>query len=134
MGKIWLNFDCAIMRNKIVLIFILIGFGLFVMYQYITAIAFEPERWRQSAQIFDGNTRSKMATDLISRNLLVGKTRDEVQKILGKPEYEERQNKISYKLKEEFWIIDPVSIEWLDVIFNRENKVEKAEIRFQKIG
>ncbi len=75
-----------------------------------------------------------MARDLVNRKLLVGKTREEVLELLGKTDSYGRENIISYKLVEKFWIIDPVSIELLDITFNEENKVEKAEIRFQKIG
>jgi hypothetical protein len=134
----WLNFDGAIMRNKIILIFMFVGFGLFVVYQFINhqrpAIPFEPEKWQTASTEPEFAIRLGMARSLINQKLLIGKTREEVREILGKPQYDERQNKISYILEEKYWIIDPVSIEWLEITFNEENKVEKAEVRFQKIG
>ena len=135
----WLNFDGVIMRNKIFWVFILAGFGLFVIYQFATyqgpEIPFEQETWKKEFPSHTGDgKRPGMARNLVNQKLLVGKTRDEVREILGKSEYEDGQDKISYKLEEKYWVIEPVSSEWLDVTFNQENKVEKAEIRFQKIG
>ncbi len=133
----WLNFDGVIMRNKIVLILVFsICLSLCISCAYKGEIPFERERWLKENALTKGNCRPAMARNLISQNLLVGKTRNEILEMLGKLENmsEEMQNKISYTLEEEFWIIDPVSIEWLEITFNQEDKVEKAEIKFQKIG
>ena len=139
MPEMWLNFDGVIMRNKIILILIFsICFSLCLSCRYRSEIPFEREKWQgeHSPHTNDIN-RPGMARNLVNQKLLIGKTREEIREILGKPEPmpEGTQNQIiHYTLEEEYWIIDPVFIEWLEITFNQENNVEKAEIKSRKIG
>lgn len=56
-------------------------------------IPFEKEKWRQA----DLRTKGRMMKDLLERNLLIGKTRNEVTDLLGEPDYEELYY-LSYKV------------------------------------
>ncbi len=133
----WLNFDGVIMRNKIILILIFnVSFLLCISCRYRIEIPFERERWQREDSITQNTSRPGMAKNLVNQKLLIGKTRDEVQEMLGKPNPipEEIQNKIIYTVEEDFgWDIDPVYIEWLEITFNQENKVEKTEIKSRKM-
>ncbi len=79
--------------------------------------------------------RPRMARDLVSRNILIGKSRAEIIEMLGKDGDEGlyAPNKIRYELESIYGRnIDPVAHELLIVTFNQENKAEKAEIEFNK--
>lgn len=106
---------------------------------FISSVQYEKEKWLNAditGTIGGDNPRPGIARDLIEKKSLIGKSREEIIEMLGNGEnhgiYE--PNTISYSLEEIFWIIDPVAYENLIIYFDNENKVEKAEIKFYKIG
>lgn len=100
-------------------------------------IPFESNHWKESRFTEKSiNPRPGMATDIMNRKLLEGKNSQEVEEILGEPESKE-QNKYSYQTEETYTFfnrLDPVSAEFLYVFFDKENKVEKVEIKTIKFN
>ena len=133
----WLNFAGVFMLNKLILILIFnVCFLLCFSCRYRVEIPFDGERWRSESSLhINYPYRPGMARNLVSKKLLIGKTRNEIQEMLGEPEPppEKIKNKFTYTLEEDYgWDIDPIFTEWLEITFTQENKVEQAEIKFQK--
>lgn len=75
-----------------------------------------------------------MARDLINRKVLIGESREKIIEMLGESfrEVPPETNEIFYELEYIIKGIDPIAIEYLKIIFNQENKVERAEVYFYK--
>lgn len=107
---------------------------------FISSIPYERQKWLSSDIISSAGNRSNfrpgIARGLIEQNTLVGKSREEIIEMLGKSEnHGDSESKIiTYKLEEIYYIIDPIAFEDLVITFNNNDKVEKAEIQFHKIG
>ena len=103
---------------------------------FISSIPYERQKWFGSDIISSGetgsNSRPGIARGLIKKNILVGKSQKEIIEMLGKSE---GQKVSSYKLEEIYAEnIDPIAYEVLNITFDDNEKVEKAEIEFQKTG
>jgi hypothetical protein len=74
-----------------------------------------------------------MARKPVSENSLIGKSRSEIIKMPGDKERPYGSStEISYVLEEFYNGPNTAAVEYLKIIFNAENKVEKAEIEFAK--
>ena len=149
MRKLWLNFDGEFMRKYLTISIVVIVYSIFLLscnqidYEkqrtFIKPVAYERQKWfgldEELGRETEWEFRPKMARDLIGRNILIGKSREEIIEMLGKDgDYGlYSPNKIRYELEQIYGRnIDPIAIENLIMTFNRENRVEKAEIEFHK--
>ena len=106
---------------------------------FISSVPYEKEKWFRAditGTITRKNPRPGMARYLIEQKSLIGKDYGEIVEMLGKgDEWEfDGHKRITFVLEEIFRSIDPIAIEVLFISFDKENKVEKAEIQFQKMG
>ena len=129
----------------VIIVFVSIFFqncrtGLNLQRTFISSVPYEKQKWFGSDIISSAentsNYRPGIARDLIKQNILIGKSRDEITEMLGKSEVQEVSEPeiINYQLEEIFDVIDPIAFEDLIITFNNNDKVEKAEIQFHKIG
>jgi hypothetical protein len=100
---------------------------------------YEKEKWFRAdvtGTITGNNPRPGMARYLIEQKSLIGKNYEEIVEMSGKGDESEfdARKRITFVLEEIFRSIDPIAIEFLFISFDKENKVEKAEIQFQKMG
>jgi hypothetical protein len=104
----------------------------------IKPVSFDNEKWFDDRGIGVEalwDIRPALARDLINNGKLIGKSREEVIEMLG----DEGNtfgfpNMQSYQLEQIQGFAYPIAIEFLQITFNTENKVEKAEIEFHKTG
>jgi hypothetical protein len=136
-------------------ILLIIGFSIFVVFvfvfaqncrftsswqrSFISSIPYEKQKWFEAditGTITGENPRPSMARYLIEQKTLIGKSHKELIEMLGEEKDQEIDGRktITYELEEIYRSIDPIAIEFLIISFDKDNKVEKAEIQFQKIG
>jgi hypothetical protein len=144
---LWLNSVGENMRSRLFIIFLITTvLVLFVGCRtniekgrnFIQPIPFEKEKWSDDRGIGVEalwEIRPALARDLINKGKLIGKSREEVIEMLG----DEGNtfgfpNMQSYQLEQIQGFAYPIAIEFLQITFNTENKVEKAEIEFHKTG
>jgi hypothetical protein len=97
----------------------------------IKPVAFEKQKWFDDRGIgveVLWEIRPRLARDLINRNLLIGKSVDEVTELLGEGNFYEKTNTLVYEAYVENGVADPIFIEYLIIKFNESKKAEKAEI------
>jgi hypothetical protein len=100
----------------------------------IKPITFERKRWLDDKGIGVEalwDDRPGLARDLLNRNILIGKSFSEVKELLGDAEIIEYTNSISYDTFIEEGVADPVFIESLVISFDKNEKVENAEIQIR---
>ena len=151
MRKLWLNFNDIIMyKYSSKIFFILTAFSLFAcradieqQRKNIFPKPFVKEIWQSDDKMDTRwSERPRMARDLIAKNTLIGKNRTEINEMLGEPDFSDSNlpnetgpNKIGYELEQILGQgVNLLATERLMIIFNSENKVEKAEIDFIKTG
>ncbi len=105
----------------------------------ISPIPYEKEKWLSAdvtGTIDRKNPRPAMARYLVEQKILIGKNYEEIIEMLGKGDESEfdGRKRITFYLEEIFRSIDPIAIEFLFISFDKENKVEKAEIQLQKMS
>lgn len=136
-------------RHLTKILFLLIGLNLLLAgcvehrRKFIQPVQFEKRKWLgvDADGISDSAIRSKyrsgMARYIIDKEILIGKSRAEIVKMLGENDDDgfNDSKKTRYAL-EAIWgrNIDPIAIEYLKITFNGEDKVEKTEIEFYKTG
>jgi hypothetical protein len=108
--------------------------------KFIQPIPFDKKKWLglyddvNSDWMIRTENRPGMARYLIEKEVLIGKSYAEVIEMLG--EHDDGFNaarEVRYSLEDIYGRnIDPIAIEYLKLIFNGEDKVEKAEIEFYK--
>lgn len=153
----WLNFEEENMKESsfISTILIITGFSIFIGFgliffqncrlssswqrSFISTIPYEKQNWLKAdvtGTITGKNLRPGMARYLTEQKVLIGKSREEIVEMLGDGEEREIYGRktIIFGLEEIYRSIDPIAFEFLNVSFDKENKVEKAEIQFQKVG
>jgi len=92
--------------------------------------AFERVRWLDAGKEGNWRIRTRMAEDLISRKLILAKTRREVVAMLGEPEeYSDiKENQLYYTIREEWSGIDPVRIDNLLITTDKNDRAATAVI------
>jgi hypothetical protein len=93
-------------------------------------VAFERARWLGAGEEGDWRIRTRMAEDLISRKLILGKTRREVVAMLGEPEkyLDIKENQLYYTIREEWSGVDPVRIDNLLITTDKNDRAATAVI------
>lgn len=95
---------------------------------------FDAEKWKDtSARDFAmTDIRERMVDDLISSQILIGKTIPEVISILGKPETRE-DDELKYLIREKYGRdIDPDYIKYLVLSLDKDGKITKQEALITK--
>lgn len=97
---------------------------------------YEEQKWNSKDKEIEWKHRPKLARELVNKNLLIGKTRAEIVEMLREENISNSDKSIvKYELEQIYSLnIDPIAIEYLKLTFDKENKVEKAEIEFHKTG
>jgi hypothetical protein len=74
------------LEKKLILIFLLSSAVIFLVFHffYFPEYHFESEKWK----LGDKRVRGSMVRELEERKILIGKTRQEIKRILGKPDTE----------------------------------------------
>lgn len=86
--------------------------------------------------IDDFTVREKMARYLISEKILIGKSLDEIDRLLGQKSSKiDDKNKVYYEISEEYGSdIDPVALEVIIVHLDQNGKTIKTEHSTIKIN
>jgi len=97
---------------------------------YKMPVAFERVRWLDAGKEDNWRIRTRMAEDLISRKLILAKTRREVVAMLGEPEkYSDiKENQLYYTIREEWSGVDPVRIDSLLITTDKNDQAATAVI------
>ncbi len=101
----------------------------------IKSMPFNKERWNNDDAGMRWAFRPGMASYLVNKKILIGKTRNEIFEILGKikPNEWDDKNIVKYELEVVFESgiggdIDPIAIETLHIFFDKNDKVVNAQI------
>ncbi len=94
-------------------------------------LKFHPKEWAQARRDEDWTTRTKMATDLIVSNMIVGKTRAELIAMLGDPEaYSDvPSNELHYEIREDWRGIDISRRDNLVIVVDKNGRAAAADIK-----
>ena len=99
----------------------------------IKPVSFDKEEWFDDEgigveQLWE--KRPAMARDLVNRNLLIGKSSEDVTRLLGKNEKDKfgDESMMKYIIFEKHGVVDPVFIEYLTIYFDDRDKVSKTKI------
>lgn len=99
----------------------------------IQPIPFEKAKWNARDYEDRVEFRPGMARKFVKDKSLIGKSRAEIIEMLGdEGSTKSSLNNLSYQLDSIEGIADPMAIEYLQIKFDSENKVENAEIEFHK--
>lgn len=104
----------------------------------IFSVTFDRAQWdrnRRSAEPLTDALQTRMARNLISKNFLIGKTKAEIIKLLGKPSTDSTTNKstMRYPLRTKYDIIDPVRIDELIIDLDDRSIATQAKIEFRDL-
>jgi len=100
-------------------------------FESIAPRPFDSAKWRSLDSLSEGEELLAMARDVVTRRLLVGKSRAEVLGLLGETSYERKpQNELRYALRDEFSGIDPIGGDYLVVVFDAGDRV--IEVRHEE--
>ena len=132
----WILWKCTDLRHerKVRTTFIVIVSIGFILFLYCIVILglneyksnFTTEKWLNAPA-----ERVYMVDDLLNKYELVGKTKDEVNTLLGTPtatDYSKNENNMVYYLGDERGFIS-IDSEWLVISLNGNEKVIKSQIR-----
>ena len=127
------------MRSKLLvfssLLLLLIGCraGIELKRNMIQPIPFEKTKWNARDSEDRVQFRLGMARKLVGDKSLVGKSRTEIIEMIGdEGSTNSSLNNLTYQIDSIEGIADPMAIEYLQIIFDAEDKVERAEIEFHK--
>jgi len=85
---------------------------------------FDKQVWLKFEKVYDmDNPRGQMVSDLIDNFLKKGMNKQEVVKILGKPDFEKSENVFKYNLG--MWSGYRVDCDSLDIEFDKTNRLKK---------
>ncbi|CAM3153324.1 hypothetical protein PASE110613_17875 [Paenibacillus sediminis] len=88
---------------------------------------FEHEKWIDAEEHASWKMRKAMAQDLINRQILDNKNRNQIVDLLGEPEVfsDVPENEMYYTIEEDYGHdIDPIKLEYLVVKLQTNEKVE----------
>jgi hypothetical protein len=91
--------------------------------------------WVASNNIDEFPIREKMARYLNSKRILIGKSLDEIDQMLGQTSISlENENKVYYEISENYGFdIDPIALEVIIVLLDQNGKTIETEISTIKL-
>lgn len=113
----------------ILIILLLTAFFMFFIYKN-SLMPFNHNVWVESKNIDGFIVREKMARYILRENTLMGKSKDEIDQLLGESaSKQDTQNKLYYEISEKYGNdIDPIAVEFLIVFLDQKGKAIRTEI------